>query len=296
MNDRTREAMEKLDQFPPFTNATLAIIDLLANGDYDTDQLAALIETDLTLAARCLKQINAPIYGFKEDQVTDIRRAVTLLGSETIYSIALETSLQKVLKHPLEGYQAKIGEFRRHSLRTAIGARRMMRFLFEGRQAEEAYAAGLLHDIGKVVLSDLLGSRIDEARQTLKDQPNKDFLVLEKTLFDLTHPEIGATLAKRWNLPPSLETAIRYHHRPSEAPQEHRDLCLAVHFGDMFAMMTGSATEIDSLAYAFDPVVDTLIKRDRQWELVTYPKLLLEIDEEFQRAMGLTDGNGEKHP
>lgn len=286
------KAIKQVKSMPPLSRATLGITKLISDENYETDTLVSLIETDVTLAARCLQSINSPLYGLKT-QVETIHRAVVLLGARNIAAMALQTGLSTVFKMNLEGYDSDQEDLWRNGLRTAIGARKVMQEIIKKpKQADVAYATSLTHDLGKVVLSDFLKEKSKQFVEAAYREHPGNFLEAENAMFGLDHTQIGENIAKSWNLPESFAVVMRRHHKPSEAPEEYRDLCVACHLGDIFSMMAGSGTQLDNLDYGVDPIVNTYITRDAVWETQTFPKLLLDIDTEFQTAMNFSEQSG----
>ncbi len=284
-------AIRRVRSIPPISDATFSIIKLIAKGDYETSELVRIIETDLTLSARCLHMVNSPFYGLRS-QVSTIKRAVILLGGITVAHLALQTGLSRMFEVRLNGYGAGSHDLWRHSLRTAIAARQIARLTFSKLSEGLAYTAGLIHDIGKVVISEFLEDESVQERIRVGDMDPDDFLESERRFFGVDHAEVGANIAESWNLPETLLEAIVHHHRPSLASLESQELCLAVHLGDVFSMLAGAGTGLDTMSYALDPMVDRFIKRDADWELKSFPKLLMDIDAEFQEAMELSKMSG----
>ena len=82
-----------------------------------------------------------------------------------------------------------------------------------------------------------------------------------------------------------MNQAITFHHQPSQALPAYRRTALAVHLGDMFAMMAGFGTQRDNMQYQMDPMIDEFVVRNRKWELETLPRILMDIHEEYQTVM-----------
>ena len=288
------KAIKHIKSMPPLSRATVGITRLIADENYHIEGLIKLIETDVTLAGRCLQSINSPLYGLRT-QVETIHRAVVLLGARNIAAMALQTGLSTVFKINLDGYDSTHEDLWRNGLRTAIASRRIVRDLFKEEYGDIAYATGLMHDIGKVVTSEFLREMSKLFIEATYREHDGNFLAAEDALFGTNHTVIGQQIAQNWNLPESFATVMRYHHRPSEAPEEYRGLVVAVHLGDTFSMMAGTGTKLDNMDYPLDAITDTFIKRDPKWEVLTFPRLLLDIDKEFQEALRLSGEGGDSH-
>ncbi|MCG8671360.1 MAG: HDOD domain-containing protein, partial [Pseudomonadales bacterium] len=239
-----------------------------------------------------LQSINSPLYGLKS-RVETIQRAVLLLGARNIAAMALQTGLSTVFKMNMEGYDSADEDLWSNGLRTAIAARRVMKQLLDRPdQADIAYATGLMHDLGKIVTSEFLREKSRQYIENVYREHEGNFLAAENALFGTNHVLIGESIAKNWHLPESFAIVMRYHHTPSEAPEEYRELAIATHLGDHFSMMAGAGTILDSMDYPIDPIVDRYVKRDAKWETYTFPKLLLDIDKEYQKAVGFSSESG----
>lgn len=283
--------MNRISVLPPISSTTLEITKLISNQSYRTGDLVKLIETDLTLASKCLQMVNSPLFGLKS-KVGTIQRAVVLLGSNTVANIALQTGMSKIFKEDLTGYNSTKEDLWQHGLRTAIASRLITEQLFSKEASGLAYAAGLLHDVGKIVISEFLEANYDEFTAAAAGREQTNFLDAELKNLGTNHAKVGAMVADRWNLPEPIGIVIQHHHRPSEAPPEYKELALSVHLGDIFAMLEGYTTQLDGLSYTIDPIAEEYVKKDAKWEVMTYPKLLLEIDTEFVKAIKLSASVG----
>jgi len=164
----------------------------------------------------------------------------------------MNQSAPQVFNRPLLGYESQRGELWAHGLRTAIAASTLSPYSRKEVQAGIAYTAGILHDIGKSVLSKFLTGCSPEMIKRFEEGKIHDFLEAEEEKAGINHCEIGKELAKHWKLPPELQQAISYHHKPAEAEEEHKHLVYVVHLADMVAMMGGTGTGTDNLAYTLD--------------------------------------------
>ena len=115
-----------------------------------------------------------------------------------------------------------------------------------------AFTGGILHDIGKGILSDYLHNSAPQLLENLQRQAIANYLEGEKNILGIDHAEAGFEVAKTWKLPDALQMIIRYHHAPQDAPEEFRPIIYAVHIGDIVAMMGGYGTGSDTLQYKLD--------------------------------------------
>lgn len=202
----------RLHQLPSLPQVILKLIAACDNEDVSLGELAEIILQDPALANQILKTVNSAYYGLAQ-KVGDIDQAVAVLGTDTIKHIALCSSVHQIFspkrKKGAVGFDHKA--FWWHSLKSAIVARLLAeRLNYPAR--EEAFLAGLLHDIGKLVLWINFGDTYSELRLTHLNQPGP----LMEAEADLagSHPELGAWLVNQWHLQSFVADAILYHHQP----------------------------------------------------------------------------------
>ncbi len=191
------------------------LVALLVDPDVDVERVLAELDRDPALAARVLKVANSPFYG-RAGQVGTVRHAVALLGLTAVRSIAAAGCLDRLV--PARGGPAFRAErFRRHSLAVAVAARELARLLHPD-VAAEAYMAGLLHDVGVLVL--LRAAPEATARFDAQAGPD-DGLQAERDALGATHEDAGRLLAQAWQMPPWLVAALAGHHAARQhAPAE----------------------------------------------------------------------------
>ncbi len=197
-----------------------------------------IVLSDPSLAAVVLRLANSPVYG-RAGTVASIDAAVRLLGPAVVRKIAAGLASADAPGNPLDRPR-----FLEHSIASAAASRALARRL-GCAPPEEAYAAGLLHSVGQMVLACGSGKRYAEVlrRSVAENRPLPD---LEREVFGLDHGRAGAMLAERWHLPASLRDAIAHHHRPEEAaagiPPAHRALVELVAAADAVLSSNGLAT------------------------------------------------------
>lgn len=170
------------------------------------DQLARVLMKDPAMTARVLRMANSPIYGTGQ-KIGSMIQAIRVLGDRQVTALALSTSVYDMTRD----WQSSLDRMRfwRHSLETAIAAR-MIGDELGRRSTEELFLAGLLHDLGLLVLERT------EPREFARiwNQAGREggFVQLEYELWGATHAEIGAELMQRWNLPDSIWQTVKHHH------------------------------------------------------------------------------------
>ena len=236
---------------PLLSQSVLHLLDLMDDPEHSVQDVRRVVETDAGLTAHVLKVVNSASFELRYP-VDTLDRAVSLLGDKAIMGIALATSSSHLYDRPLAGYESERGQMWEHSLKTAIAARETARFALEETDAGLAYTGGLLHDLGKSIISEFLQGTAASLVAQIDGQKTTDYLAAERSVLGTDHCAVGAALAKHWGLPPMLGASMRYHHAPADAEAPRRSLAYVVHLADMIAMMGGVGTGADSLLYGLD--------------------------------------------
>jgi len=176
--------------------------------------------------------------------VVDLHEAVTRMGLNAIYRLVAVVIGEGMLGSEQAGYGISSGGLWEHSVTTAVAARVIAKKL--GNNDDLAFTVGLLHDIGKLVLSKFLeGSQHDIEVKTESD--GLSFLEAEKSILGVEHSEIGGRILQRWNFPENFVKAVWYHHDPAGA-NPYQALAACVHLGDIIAHNMGHAQGFESFA------------------------------------------------
>ncbi len=229
----------------PLPVTTMKIIKLMGDDSSSMDEVARVLETDQALTVRVLRVANSAYYGLPR-QVSSARDAVVLLGQNTLRSLIFTASVSGVLGRKASSYALEEGELWKHSISVAAGSR-LVAQICNRSLAEEAYVAGLLHDIGKIVLDQFMKDEFEETLQLASESP-VPFHEAEREVFGVDHAAIGGMLAERWELPQEYVSAIRFHHDPLEA-EDGKVLASIVHVADLIAMELGLGLGADGLQY-----------------------------------------------
>jgi putative nucleotidyltransferase with HDIG domain len=201
--------VESLSTLPTLPVVAMELNRMLQDAETPIEQLVELLERDQSMALKILRLVNSSFFGFKS-RVTSLRHAVTLLGYSTVQSAVVTVSVIDALKMKIGLKQFDISTFWSHSIAVAVMGRHLATRT-KLVPAEEAFTAGLLHDIGKVVLVKEFPEifvRILETRAA----DRVTFYEAERALDSWPHTRIGSHLAKRWMLPAVLVDTIHHHH------------------------------------------------------------------------------------
>ncbi len=210
--------LSQLDAIPPVSPVAFRILALTQDERSSTEQLVALIESEPPLAARILSLVDRAELGVGPQGV-NIKNAVLILGFNTVRQVALALKVKEVFDRTVPAFEH--GEFNRaefwkHSLAVACAARTIAETLGQPLEPEEAFLAGLLHDLGKIAL----GTAMPKSFERIVRRTNArhcDIADVERELLGTDHAALGHRLAERWRLPSRLVECIWLHHQPFEA-------------------------------------------------------------------------------
>jgi len=267
---------KRIKEKPIPSMVAFEILKVIEDENHSLKQVVRLVENDASLTTEILKVANSATY-YRGQPVNTVNRAVLLLGEMMVVGIAICASSSIVFNSPLDGYESGEGEMWDHSLRSAIAAREIARYAKKNLPPGLAFTAGLLHDIGKSVISEFLVGSTEDMTHLCEKGDVSDYLEAERKAIGTDHAEIGYSLAKQWGLPEILCLAIRHHHKPANATEQYRKLVYTVHLGDLISMLGGSGTGSDSLAYKVDNNYDQFINISKD-ELAF---VLLKVQEDF---------------
>jgi len=273
------EILEKIHTIPPLSQSASRLMELMAIPNHSVDDITRIVQCDSALTARVLAVVNSIAFSLMEP-TTSIARAITYLGDRIVLGIALDFCASSVFDKPLKGYESKRGALWDHDLRVAIASREVARLAKEKIGLDIAFTGGILHDIGKAVLSEFLKDYTKDILDGIDNGTITDYLSAEAAKLGTNHCIVGGEMARVWNLPEPLPEIIRYHHRPDEANKSSRALVYAVHLGDIIAMMAGAGTGADAMQYQLDTKYIDYI--DMPPNLL--PEVMLRVEKEFKRT------------
>ncbi len=233
-------AVKQLSHIATLPEVTLGIIELVENPNSSAQDLNALIGRDPALSARVLKVVNSAFYGLPR-QIGSINRAISLLGLNAVKNIAIAASLAKLFRGGAlcDRFDAK--ELWSHSIAVATAAKLLAK---EARKSsgDEAFLAGLMHDIGVMVELQTDRAKLVKVFADMQfdadGNPLLDLRMVERAVFGADHSHFGEALCEQWKFPRSLALACGHHHDPMGAPAEARQIPWLVYVADRLATET----------------------------------------------------------
>jgi putative nucleotidyltransferase with HDIG domain len=234
------DLVKDIDGLVSLPDVFMRISRLIDDPNSSSNDIAQAINQDPSFTIRLLRIANSSMFSFPSS-VTTVAKAVAIIGTSQIRSLALSMSVAKSFAG-LPNDLVSMHNFWRHSLFCGLIARLLARKV-RGCDPDSVFTAGLLHDIGELVIFNRLPKEAEAALMMVLDsQDELQVHQAEQEVMGLDHAEVGGELAKHWQLPALLEECIRYHHNPTAASQYPKAAAI-VHIANVLAMMA----EVDSL-------------------------------------------------
>ncbi|MBX3321374.1 MAG: HDOD domain-containing protein [Phycisphaeraceae bacterium] len=227
-------AIREISHIATLPEITLKIIDLVEDPKSTAQDLNGVISNDPALCSRILKVVNSSFYGLP-GQIGSINRAIVMLGLNAVKNIAIAASLAKLFRGGDLTPSFSARHLWNHANMTAAGAKMIADTLRLGL-GDEAYLAGLMHDIGIMVEMQFDRNALIEVVQAMgpgaDGAPVADMLKVEAEIFGADHQDFGQALCKKWKFPETFVRVTGYHHRPLELAAQIRTIATVVHVAD----------------------------------------------------------------
>jgi len=224
---------------------------LLNKPEVSIQELVEVVKFDPAITANILRISNSAYFGLRRE-IHSLHQALLLLGTQELLKIIIASGATRLFNAPTPGYFTERQGLWRHSVSCALMVDLLCRELSLQDRAT-GFTAGMMHDIGKVVLSLFVEQKFHEIMEVV-DQQGLSFQAAEKTILGVDHAEMGGEMARMWDFPDRLRLAITYHHL--DKPEAYTDdLILLVYLADILVMMFGQDLGSDGLAYTGYPEV-----------------------------------------
>lgn len=217
----TLKSLETI-QLPGFPHTLVQLLDLLSRSDSDVQQFAEVVATDAAIASKVLTAVNSSAFGLQVE-ITDLKHAVTLLGTDTLKDIAMTSAVQQLFA----GINNLRAEFLCQkwldSLFCATLAKQLAAAIGYSKE-DDAYLAGLLHDFGQLIIDAQFHQHYENI---LKQKDQSSLVDMERKQFGIDHAELGAQIIEQWScLSQNIAIATRYHHRELTLLEGSDPLCM----------------------------------------------------------------------
>jgi HD-like signal output (HDOD) protein len=250
----------------------LRIVEMVSQGDCHLRDFEEVITQDPALTARLLRVVNSSLYGAR-GRIDTISRAVSLLGYQELRDLVLATSAAGVFER-IPNELSNMDQFWRHAVLCGILSRQIAHQA-DVLHAERMFVAGLLHDIGRLVLYFKLPDPSRMALELARDT-GMSIYHAEQDCIGFDHAQVGNALMKHWGLSPAHQSSTQFHHEPAYAGKYIFDAAI-VHLADMLTHMVDGNRNATEALNEIDPVI---------WDVLTIEKsicqdLVLDAHKQF---------------
>ena len=287
LDERTRDliqrrVLKRVNDIPSLPQFVIDTLKKLDDPKSSAQDVADKLSRDEGLVLRILRLANSAYYGLPR-RITGVSEAISLLGFKTVKSIVLAASVYKFMDGSFTGYALDRGELWKHSLSVAFASRYLAKKI-KGLDDEEAYVAGMVHDIGKIVLNDYVRFGYGIIAMLVEDD-QVPFMDAERQVLGFDHAQVGGLIMEQWNLPETYMLAARYHHSPWELPEEskaHQVFVDVIHVANILCLMLGVGLGADGLQYKIHPEsLERLGIADVEVLMSDLVDLMAKVDEEM---------------
>lgn len=212
-----QRALKALTELPPFSPVLDRLLASLSNESVSISRLSDIIETDTVIAGNVLKLVNSALYG-RRGTVNSVRHAVSLLGINKLRNAVFAMSITRVWSHVRTAPGWSTARFNLHS----VGCGLMCDILAQRAPVdypEGAFAAGLFHDLGQLLIAVALHAEYEEIRELVASD-YASLIGCEIEVIGASHADLSAEALEIWNLPRAIQNAVRFHHTPDKDPSE----------------------------------------------------------------------------
>ncbi len=227
-DEQLRRMVGEMETLPSVPRVYSELTRVLADPEADLTAVVKVVERDVAIYAKILQLVNSAFFGLAR-RVTSIQQAVNCIGTSMLRTLVLSVEVFRAFDgvgtvpgFSLEGVQD-------HGLAVARLAGRL---LADKRQGESAFMAGMLHDVGQLILATRLPEHFGEALARVR-RSGTALHAVEQELLGVTHAELGAYLLGLWGLPYPVVEAVAHHHVPTRVSQSRFDILSAVHVANL---------------------------------------------------------------
>ncbi|MCB2185685.1 MAG: HDOD domain-containing protein [Deltaproteobacteria bacterium] len=218
------EILAQMEDLPALPAVVGRVMALSRDPEFAMGDLVEAVRLDPGITATVLRLCNSPFYGLRQP-VSSLERALPHLGTAKLIEITLASAVASFFQGEQPGYLLSRGQLWRHSITVALIAGQLAQ---DRGLAEPAtlHTAGLLHDVGKLVLAAHINQEFPEIGRLVLVE-GKELVEAEREVLGIDHAELGGQVADRWNLSAPVAQVIRHHHSPAQAPGDRELVNLA---------------------------------------------------------------------
>lgn len=250
MSMTLEELVHDADELVSLPGVCMRINAMVDDPDSTAKDIGEIISQDPALTVRLLRIANSPFYGFSSE-IDTVSRAVTVIGTERIRDLVLATSAIQAFEG-IPNELVTMDDFWLHSIYCGISAR-LLANKCEKSESESLFVAGLLHDIGQLLMFHKLPQLAKEALLLSIEGPDEPEMYLaERQVFGFDHTQVGGELVRHWQLPTGIQECVEFHHEPEKATQHPLEVSL-VHMANTIACLAELNTTDEESAAPIEP-------------------------------------------
>ena len=250
------DVQQAIESIRPIPQVALKVLRIIKDGSYPIDKLAEEVKKDQVISARTLQLCNSAMFTKRRD-VVSLDHALVFLGQELFIRLVISAAVQSYYSQSGNGYSLCKGGLYHHAIGTAMIAEKIAGMTNKAIPGV-AYTAGLLHDIGKVVLDQYIAGVYPMLYREFQDRQS-EIIEVETRVLGMDHTRAGELLARKWSLPAPLTDAIRFHHRPEES-RNNNPLTTIVYLADLLMSRFHPGLELERMGT--DHLTDQMAKLD----------------------------------
>lgn len=236
---RYQKIIQDLGQIPTMPTIAAKVMQIVNDAHSSAEDVAKFISKDIALTSKVLRLANSAFYGIPRS-ISSVNSAIVILGFNTIRSLVLSASVLKVFPQKPGAAAFDRKAFWKHSFMVGIAARMVAQAYRKHKlvDVEMAFSAGLLHDIGKLILEQFAEKEYQTVVKAALEK-NLPLHVVEKAVLGLDHAEVSGMLVDKWQMPVELKNPIRMHHMPLEE-KELPEMAAIIHLANHLTHALGS--------------------------------------------------------
>ena len=282
LSPELQKAMSRVTEISSLPEITARIVEVVEDPRATAHDMHEIVKNDPALAAKILKVVNSAFYGLPS-QIASLDRAIVMLGLSAVKNIALAASLARLFKPGALSEQFSARDLWRHCVSVGVCGR-MLTKAASGIQNDEAFVAGLVHDMGLLIEFQLFPDKLKEVVNRCLAQP-QDFCAVERQLIGADHQAFGAALAAKWKFPPTLRCVISHHHTPGSLRPEYVKVSTLVCVADTICCQQQHGFWLSAAQQAIQPEMLELLGVTPD-DIDTIVEQLPEAIEEAERVFG----------
>jgi putative nucleotidyltransferase with HDIG domain len=248
-NEYLDNILGRMHDIPTLPTTVIRVTQMIEDPLCSSGDLARIILQDPAMAAKILKLANSAYYGFRQ-KIASVPQAISLLGFSTLKNTLLSAAVFDLFRLSASGFDVQ--GLWKHSVATAAAAKLLAKRV-RYPSLEKAYTAGLLHDLGKVLIARYLPKSLVSVMRMVREEQVAMYDA-EAHVIGLAHPAFAGWVMSRWGMPSQLIEAVEFHHQPTRAEFSF-DLAAIVYIADIIAHRAGIGNSGDEMIREIDPVV-----------------------------------------